>query len=291
MRNSKGQFQLGHSGGWPNGARNRLAAQVFEDILRHWCEPAAPGSNLSKGAEALETLYKEKPGEYLRLTASVLPREFIFENVTSDLDDELLLALRQRMIQWAAQESACGHVRPPYSIRIAASNRPVPRSAATAVLPAVPSAPPSEQPSPIGSVPASDAKDRSLSPGVPQSEVNEASPPPLTPEPASTSLAAAPASEEASRLSAAQVTELLSRGDSFLPAGDVATARLFYERAADAGDWQAAIRMGATFDPAFLNRAGVRTSGDPAKAQSWYRHALDLGAPRTNRQVESPKTK
>ena len=48
-------------------------------------------------------LYKEKPGEYLRLTASVLPREFIFENVTSDLDDEqideLLLVLRQRMIE------------------------------------------------------------------------------------------------------------------------------------------------------------------------------------------------
>ena len=70
--------------------------------MHHWCEPAAPGSKLCKGAEALETLYKEKPGEYLRLTASVLPREFIFENVTSDLDDEqvdeLLLTLRQRMI-------------------------------------------------------------------------------------------------------------------------------------------------------------------------------------------------
>jgi hypothetical protein len=71
MRNSKGQFQLGHSGGRPKGARNRLAAQVFEDILRHWCEPAAPGSKLCKGAEALETLYKEKPGEYLRLTRSM----------------------------------------------------------------------------------------------------------------------------------------------------------------------------------------------------------------------------
>jgi hypothetical protein len=85
MRSTKGHFQLGHSGGRPKGARNRLAAQVFEDILHHWCEPAAPGSKC-KGAEALETLYKEKPGEYLRLTASVLPREFIFENVTSDLD-------------------------------------------------------------------------------------------------------------------------------------------------------------------------------------------------------------
>ena len=103
MRNSKGQFQLGHSGGRPKGARNRLAAQVFEDILRHWCEPAAAGSKLCKGAEALETLYKERPGEYLRLTASVLPKEFVFENVVSELDDEqideLLMALRQRMIE------------------------------------------------------------------------------------------------------------------------------------------------------------------------------------------------
>jgi len=58
---------------------------------------------LCKGPEALETLYKEKPGEYLRLIASVLPREFIFENVTSELDDEqideLLMALRRRMIE------------------------------------------------------------------------------------------------------------------------------------------------------------------------------------------------
>ena len=68
MRNTKGQFQLGHSGGRPKGARNKLAAQVFEDILHHWCEPAAPGSKLCKGAEALETLYKESPANI-----SVLP--------------------------------------------------------------------------------------------------------------------------------------------------------------------------------------------------------------------------
>jgi hypothetical protein len=99
---AKKLFQRGHTGR-PRGTRNRLAAAVFEDIFAHWTEPAAPGSKLCKGAEALETLYKEKPGEYLRLTASVLPKEFTFEAVTSDLDDnqidELLLALRQRMIE------------------------------------------------------------------------------------------------------------------------------------------------------------------------------------------------
>jgi hypothetical protein len=110
-------------------------------------------------------------------------------------------------------------------------------------------------------------------------------------QPAPGSSTATPAAVDVSRLSAGQITELLARGDSFLHSGDVASARLFYERAADAGDWQAAIRMGATFDATFLGRVGVRAVGDPIKAQSWYRHALDLGALKADRQVESPKTK
>jgi hypothetical protein len=172
----------------------------------------------------------------------------------------------------------------------------IPRSAATAALPVVPVVLPAARPSPAGDVPASDEKDQSFGKGAPGSEARVASPdasPPaaLTAEPVPGSSAPAPAPERAPGLSAGQIAELLDRGDSFLHAGDVASARLFYERAADAGDWQAAIRMGATFDPAFLGQAGVRTVGEPNKAQSWYRHALDLGVPRTDRQVESPKTK
>jgi TPR repeat protein len=171
----------------------------------------------------------------------------------------------------------------------------IPRSAATAALPVVPAAAPAALPSPSGDVPASDAKDQSLGKGAPASEARAASPdvsPPaaLTAEPVTSLSIATPAPVEAQHLSAGQITELLARGDSFLHAGDVASARLFYERAADAGDWQAAIRMGATFDPAFLGRVGVRTVSDPSKAQSWYHHALDLGAPKTDRQVGSPKT-
>ena len=90
-------FPPGHTGR-PKGTRNRLAARVFEDIFAHWTEPAAEGSKLCKGQEALETLYKERPGEYLRLTASVLPKEFVLENVMAELDDDgvddLLIALR-----------------------------------------------------------------------------------------------------------------------------------------------------------------------------------------------------
>src|SRR5271169_1769485 len=172
----------------------------------------------------------------------------------------------------------------------------IPHSAATAALPVVPVALPAASPPPTGGVPARDEEEQSLAKGPLGSVAREASPdasPPaaLTAEPVPGSSAPAPAPERAPRLSAGQITELLDRGDSFLHAGDVASARLFYERAADAGDWQAAIRMGATFDPAFLGRVGVRTVGDPIKAQSWFRHALDLGAPKTDPQAESPKTK
>jgi hypothetical protein len=87
-------------------------------------------------------------------------------------------------------------------------------------------------------------------------------------------------------LSAAEIAHLLKHGDDFLSIGDLASARLFYERAATAGDGRAALRLGATFDPDFLERAGLRNvKGDPAVAQSWYSRALDFGAPEARRQL------
>jgi TPR repeat protein len=100
------------------------------------------------------------------------------------------------------------------------------------------------------------------------------------PEPASgLPVATAPAMPSASPPLPTELAELLARGDSFVLIGDVASARALYERAANARDGRAAVRMGATFDPVFLRRAGLRkTFGDPAQARSWYRRALDLGS-------------
>jgi len=71
---------------------------------------------------------------------------------------------------------------------------------------------------------------------------------------------------------------LVSRGDTFLSAGDIVSARLFYERAAEGGDGGAALRLGTTFDPALLSRTGARgVLYDPAQASSWYRRAAELG--------------
>jgi TPR repeat protein len=75
---------------------------------------------------------------------------------------------------------------------------------------------------------------------------------------------------------------LLARGDQLLGASDIASARLFYERAAEAGDGQAALRMGMTFDMDFLARSGLRrVQGDPDQAISWYRRASALGNSKT----------
>ena len=94
------------------------------------------------------------------------------------------------------------------------------------------------------------------------------------------------------RPAAAKVAELLARGDSFIVVGDIASARVFYERAADAGDRRAALRMGATFDPTFLSRARLRGNlGDPAQARSWYRRALDLGGARAERRQNDVDTR
>jgi len=81
------------------------------------------------------------------------------------------------------------------------------------------------------------------------------------------------------RASTAEISALLARGDSLFGVGDIASARLFYERATDAGDAQAALRLGETYDPFFLALARLKVvRGDLVVARRWYRRARDLGA-------------
>jgi TPR repeat protein len=79
------------------------------------------------------------------------------------------------------------------------------------------------------------------------------------------------------RLPPTEITALLTRGDALLALGDISSARLFYEHAADAGEGRAALRLGNTFDPAFLEFARLHMRGDSAMAESWYRRARELG--------------
>jgi hypothetical protein len=100
------RFEKGHAGR-PRGSRTKLAQRVFDDILKHWNEPA--GGDLCKGQAALELLYREEPGAYLRLTASVLPKEFMFQNAVTELDDEeldkMIEMLRERALEARRQQT------------------------------------------------------------------------------------------------------------------------------------------------------------------------------------------
>ena len=73
--------------------------------------------------------------------------------------------------------------------------------------------------------------------------------------------------------------QLLAHGDRMLAMGDVAGARGFFKRAADAGNPEAAIAMGATYDPTVLTQLQVRgLAPDRALARRWYLKAIEFGS-------------
>jgi hypothetical protein len=90
--------------------------------------------------------------------------------------------------------------------------------------------------------------------------------------------AAKPDTETAKAAASPDTAPLLDRGDRLFAVGDIASARLFYQRAAEAGDARAALRLGESYDPAFLERARLRVQGDRTLAIFWYGRARDLGA-------------
>lgn len=71
---------------------------------------------------------------------------------------------------------------------------------------------------------------------------------------------------------------LLERGRELLEIGDVAAARLLFERAAEGGVAQAALLAGETYDPVRLAMRGVvGLRGSAETAKGWYERALAQG--------------
>ncbi len=100
---------------------------------------------------------------------------------------------------------------------------------------------------------------------------------PVSAEPAPV-VASAPASNSAPAVDTQQADALLARGDDLLATGDVAAARLFYQRAAELGSAAAATAVGQTYDPGVLELLRVRgVRGDMQMAAEWYRKAIAAG--------------
>jgi TPR repeat protein len=88
-------------------------------------------------------------------------------------------------------------------------------------------------------------------------------------------------------IDAQEVAALVKRGQDYLQNGDIVSARLMLKRAANAGDAQAALLLGATFDPTVLRDLGVLGfTPDPAQARTWYQRAADAGLPEATRRLE-----
>jgi type II secretory pathway predicted ATPase ExeA len=118
-------------------------------------------------------------------------------------------------------------------------------------------------------------KGLSVEPEQPKAQVADVpaptAPPPVVAGPVPQQAAAArPAEPMAAELMAA----LMKRGDQALDLGDVAAARLLFQRAADAGNAAAATAMGRSYDP---NYATPGAKPDPVRAAEWYRRAIGLG--------------
>ena len=72
---------------------------------------------------------------------------------------------------------------------------------------------------------------------------------------------------------------LMEKGQVLMRSGDIASARLLFQRLANAGIADAALALAATYDPRYLaqhNLIGV--AGDQTKAHNWYQRASELGS-------------
>ena len=99
--------------------------------------------------------------------------------------------------------------------------------------------------------------------------------------------APSPARPPTRTLGSDDIALLIKQGEQFIASGDVVTARIVFLRAAEAGDPNAAVALGATYDPTVLARLGVvGMAADVEKARSWYQKAESLGSPEASRRLE-----
>ena len=89
-KDAKGRFITGNiGGGRPRGARSKLGEKFLEDILSAWEE---------RGADAIQVVLRDRPQDFLRVVASILPKEVngdVAHRIVraSDLGDDELLAI------------------------------------------------------------------------------------------------------------------------------------------------------------------------------------------------------
>jgi TPR repeat protein len=89
------------------------------------------------------------------------------------------------------------------------------------------------------------------------------------------------------KLAPDEIAMLVRRARQLLTIGDISAARLVLRRAANAGNAQAALLLGSTYDPSVLKEMGaIGVAFDAAQARQWYRRAAELGSTEAPQRIE-----
>jgi hypothetical protein len=86
-----GRFLAGNNGGGrQKGSRNKLAEDFISDLYASWQK---------NGAAAIERMLAERPAEYVKVVASILPKQLeikenTFDGISDEQLDQLLAAAR-----------------------------------------------------------------------------------------------------------------------------------------------------------------------------------------------------
>jgi hypothetical protein len=162
---------------------------------------------------------------------------------------------------------------------VAPAETAAPLAAVAPVVAAAPPAPPAVAPAAVAP-PAAMAPPVAAAAQVVATASPVAAPPPAVAAPP---VVAAPA---ARKISPDELATLMSRARTLLAAGDLPSARLLLERAAEGQDANAALLLARTYDPLIMGTQDTRnTLTDPELARTWYQRAAQLGSADAQRRL------
>jgi len=206
----------------------------------------------------------------------------------------MLAGLREQVGGW---QSGAGSVAAPMA-GLARAPEPVAEPPAAAVASVV-SVPPVETgpsepvstPLPQPNLAAASETPVVISEPEPELEPASEAPPPAAAEPEPVAVAVnsapvqaisvvptAPVVAPVRAMPGATVDLLLRRGREMVGIGDISAARLLFGRVAEAGNAEAMVALGKTYDPAALGVTGALMQPDPAEAARWYGQAARNGS-------------